>query len=377
MASTHRSATSRRSPCPRLSPPSSRRASMLWTVPTDPSFMPRPSLASRSRRPRWPKSPVCRGTDLEPRLKTLVRREILTRDSDQRSAEQGQYAFVQALIREVAYNTLSKKDRKVRHLAAARYFEQLGSDELASALAGHYLAAHANASEGGEADALAGTGTRRIACRRGPRRVTWRTRPGDQLPEPGARGNYRADRPGGSARAGRAIGQDRHAITTLPLISPSAPARCARLLDDRIGRARATVLQGDILAELASRRRGTRLAGGRRGGVRGPLATRGARRTQGDRVAHAGRVRRARAEPSNCAIQALDFAEHGSDAEASRARAHGQGRRDGQPRPAARGDRFDRGRGEARARDRRQRADPVRRCFFWGSTWARWTTSGR
>jgi len=43
------------------------------------------------------------------------------------------YAFVQALIREVAYNTFAKKDRKVRHLAAARFFEQLGSDELAGA----------------------------------------------------------------------------------------------------------------------------------------------------------------------------------------------------------------------------------------------------
>ena len=43
----------------------------------------------------------------------------------------------------------------MRHLAAARFFEQLGSDELAGALAGHYLAAHANATEGPEADALA------------------------------------------------------------------------------------------------------------------------------------------------------------------------------------------------------------------------------
>ena len=42
-----------------------------------------------------------------------------------------------------------------RHLAAARFFESLGSDELAGALAGHYLAAHQNAPEGPEADALA------------------------------------------------------------------------------------------------------------------------------------------------------------------------------------------------------------------------------
>jgi tetratricopeptide (TPR) repeat protein len=93
--------------------------------------------------------------DLEPRLRGLVRRELLGIEADPRSPERGQYAFLQALIREVAYNTFAKKDRKARHLAAARFFEQLGSDELAGALAGHYLAAHANAPEGSEADALA------------------------------------------------------------------------------------------------------------------------------------------------------------------------------------------------------------------------------
>src|SRR5450756_2671383 len=62
-------------------------------------------------------------TDLEPRLRAFVRRELLTLETDPRSPERGQYAFVQALIREVAYNTLAKADRKVRHLAAARFFE--------------------------------------------------------------------------------------------------------------------------------------------------------------------------------------------------------------------------------------------------------------
>jgi tetratricopeptide (TPR) repeat protein len=93
--------------------------------------------------------------DLEPRLRGLVRRELLGIEADPRSPERGQYAFLQALIREVAYNTFARKDRKARHLAAARFFERLGSDELAGALAGHYLAAHANAQEGSEADALA------------------------------------------------------------------------------------------------------------------------------------------------------------------------------------------------------------------------------
>ena len=93
--------------------------------------------------------------ELEPRLRGLVRRELLALDVDPRSPGRGQYAFVQALIREVAYNTLSRQDRKVRHLAAARFFEGLGSDELAGALAGHYLAAQRLAVDPAEADALA------------------------------------------------------------------------------------------------------------------------------------------------------------------------------------------------------------------------------
>ena len=101
--------------------------------------------------------------ELEQHLRTLVRRELLMIEVDPRSPERGQYAFVQALIREVAYHTLAKRDRKIRHVAAARFFEALGSDELAGALAGHYLAAYQNAGEGPEAEALAAQA--RIALR--------------------------------------------------------------------------------------------------------------------------------------------------------------------------------------------------------------------
>ena len=93
--------------------------------------------------------------DLEQRLRQLARRELLVLRADPRAPDRGQYAFVQSLIREVAYNTLARADRKSRHLAAARYFEGLPTDELAGALAGHYLAAHESAAAGEEADALA------------------------------------------------------------------------------------------------------------------------------------------------------------------------------------------------------------------------------
>src|SRR5450756_531051 len=108
--------------------------------------------------------------ELEPRLRALVRRELLTLETDPRSPERGQYGFVQALIREVAYNTLAKRDRKVRHLAAARFFESLATDELAGGLASHYLAAQRLAGDGAEADALAAQA--RISLRAAAERAT-------------------------------------------------------------------------------------------------------------------------------------------------------------------------------------------------------------
>jgi class 3 adenylate cyclase/tetratricopeptide (TPR) repeat protein len=92
---------------------------------------------------------------LEPRMRALVRRELFDLEVDPRSPERGQYRFVQSLIREVAYGTLARRERRTRHLAAARYFEVLGDDELAGLLASHYVAAHDASAEGAEADAVA------------------------------------------------------------------------------------------------------------------------------------------------------------------------------------------------------------------------------
>ncbi|OGN86148.1 MAG: hypothetical protein A2X23_00130 [Chloroflexi bacterium GWC2_73_18] len=93
--------------------------------------------------------------DLEARLRGLVRRELLELEADPRSPERGQYRFVQSLIREVAHATLVRRERRARHLAAARYLETLGDDELAGALAAHYLAAHEASAPGDEAEAVA------------------------------------------------------------------------------------------------------------------------------------------------------------------------------------------------------------------------------
>ena len=116
----------------------------------------RPCSARASRSRGWRRSPATEpATPRAAAARPRSGASCSTQEVDPRSPERGQYAFVQALIREVAYSTLAKRDRRSRHLAAARFFESLGEDELAGALAGHYLAAWQAAPDGPEGDAVA------------------------------------------------------------------------------------------------------------------------------------------------------------------------------------------------------------------------------
>ena len=92
---------------------------------------------------------------LEPLMRELVRRELLVQSTDPRSPERGQFGFVQAIIREVAYATLARRDRRRLHLAAARHFETLDDEEIAGVLATHYLDAYRAQPEGPEGEAVA------------------------------------------------------------------------------------------------------------------------------------------------------------------------------------------------------------------------------
>ncbi|HJQ43572.1 MAG TPA: hypothetical protein VJ831_10840, partial [Jatrophihabitantaceae bacterium] len=80
-------------------------------------------------------------SDLENVLAALTRAEIFSTVMSRLSAEYGQYRFVQDIVRQVAYGTLSRRDRKARHLAVAAYFETLPDTggENAPMLAQHYL----------------------------------------------------------------------------------------------------------------------------------------------------------------------------------------------------------------------------------------------
>ncbi len=93
--------------------------------------------------------------DVSSALRHLARRELVVLDVDPRSPERGQYRFVQGLIQEVAYGTLARRDRRARHLAAARHYESLGDDELAGVLAQHYLDAYRAQPDGAEGAAVA------------------------------------------------------------------------------------------------------------------------------------------------------------------------------------------------------------------------------
>ncbi len=82
---------------------------------------------------------------LEPLLAALVRKEILDLEVDPRSPERGQHTFLQDLVRAVAYEGLSHRDRRRKHLAAAEYLEASRAadlDEIAEVVASHYLDAY-------------------------------------------------------------------------------------------------------------------------------------------------------------------------------------------------------------------------------------------
>ena len=83
-------------------------------------------------------------TDIETLLTRLVRKEVFSLQVDPRSPERGQYGFLQDLLKRVAYETLSKRERKARHLAAAAYLTTAWADEqeIVEVVASHYVDAY-------------------------------------------------------------------------------------------------------------------------------------------------------------------------------------------------------------------------------------------
>jgi class 3 adenylate cyclase/tetratricopeptide (TPR) repeat protein len=83
--------------------------------------------------------------ELDPLLTSLVRKELLGVQSDPRSPERGQYGFLQALVQRVAYERLSKRERKSRHLTIAGYLETSwagDANEIVEVIASHLVSAY-------------------------------------------------------------------------------------------------------------------------------------------------------------------------------------------------------------------------------------------
>ena len=79
--------------------------------------------------------------------------------ADPLSPERGAYRFSQEMLRQVAYETLSKKDRKSRHLAVARHLRATfanDGEEIADAVAHHYLDALATGPHDPDAEEITG-----------------------------------------------------------------------------------------------------------------------------------------------------------------------------------------------------------------------------
>jgi len=75
-------------------------------------------------------------------LDELVRRAVLEISDDPLSPQRGHYVFVQQGLRQVAYDTMSMRDRRVRHLAVAEHLQQVfadGGEEMMDVVAQHYL----------------------------------------------------------------------------------------------------------------------------------------------------------------------------------------------------------------------------------------------
>ena len=81
-------------------------------------------------------------SEVQAGLAELVRREVLQVSTDRLSPQRGDHRFTQEMLRQVAYATLARRDRKARHLAAAEYLRSTFADdgeEVMDIVARHYL----------------------------------------------------------------------------------------------------------------------------------------------------------------------------------------------------------------------------------------------
>jgi class 3 adenylate cyclase/predicted ATPase len=98
-------------------------------------------------------------TQVRAALAELVRREVLSVSADPLSPEKGSYGFTHQMLRQVAYDTLSRRDRKTRHLGVAAHLRTAfpgDGEEVTDVIAQHYLDALDAVPDDGDAGQIRG-----------------------------------------------------------------------------------------------------------------------------------------------------------------------------------------------------------------------------
>ena len=130
-------------------------------------------------------------TTVRAALAELVRREVLSVSADRLSPERGSYGFAQNMLRQVAYDTLSRRDRKARHLAVAAHLRAAfpgDGEEVAEVIARHCLDALDAVPGDGDAGQIRGQAIAAL-IRAAERAAAPAPRPGPRpatLPPPGS-----------------------------------------------------------------------------------------------------------------------------------------------------------------------------------------------
>ena len=185
--------------------------------------------------------------DLDPLLASLLRKEILAVQADPLSPERGQYSFLQDIVKQVAYDTLARNERKAKHLAAAEYLAGAygDEDEVIEVVAAHYVSALEAVPDAPDARELRDTGVHDARSRGRAGRLARRQRGGPACVRARCRAHRGHARAGGASRArGRdgAHGRPRRGVQDLLRARDRPLRRCGR---DPRGRTRRGSPRGD------------------------------------------------------------------------------------------------------------------------------------
>ncbi len=174
-------------------------------------------------------------SDLDPDSVTLildglVAKQIVGFNDDRLSSERGQYHFLQGLLRTTAYGTLSRKDRKSRHLAAVRHLQEAWGEEapeLAEVLAAHFLEAAAADPDAADASRIRASARETLAeaGRAEPSRWLWELRPRE--PSTGRPSSPKTTQPAPNCSIRRGGPRTSRAITRAGGAGSSRPSHCS------------------------------------------------------------------------------------------------------------------------------------------------------